>query len=114
MVAKEITCSGILHNAGAFVANYINSNTVRTRKVYSYSLHLFIRRKVKNLAILVRFQVFMVASMKVSLVGVDKRIIALMVQTVRTSQTSVYFNETTRCYIPQGCHHLGHFGLLQK
>jgi hypothetical protein len=25
-------------------------------------------------------------------------------EAVRTSETSVYFNETTRLYIPQGCH----------
>jgi hypothetical protein len=31
-------------------------------------------------------------------------IIALMIQIVRTSQTSVYFNETTQRFIPQGYH----------
>jgi hypothetical protein len=29
--------------------------------------------------------------------------IALMTEAVRTSETSVYFNETTRHYIPEGC-----------
>jgi hypothetical protein len=31
-------------------------------------------------------------------------IIALMMEAVHTSETSVYFNETTRRYIPEGCH----------
>jgi hypothetical protein len=30
--------------------------------------------------------------------------IALMMAAVRTSETLVYFNETTRRYIPEGCH----------
>jgi hypothetical protein len=30
--------------------------------------------------------------------------IDLMMEPVRTSETSVYFNETTRRYIPEGCH----------
>jgi hypothetical protein len=30
--------------------------------------------------------------------------IALMMETVRTSETSVYFNNTTRRHIPEGCH----------
>jgi hypothetical protein len=30
--------------------------------------------------------------------------IALMMGAVRTSETSLYFNDTTRRYIPQGCH----------
>jgi hypothetical protein len=30
--------------------------------------------------------------------------IALMMKAVRTSETSVYFNETTLRYIPEGCH----------
>jgi hypothetical protein len=29
---------------------------------------------------------------------------ALMIVAVRASETSVYFNETTRRYIPEGCH----------
>jgi hypothetical protein len=29
----------------------------------------------------------------------------MMMEAVRTSETSVYFIETTRRYIPQGCHH---------
>jgi hypothetical protein len=32
----------------------------------------------------------------------DYRAIALMVEVVRTSETSAYFNETTRRYIPGG------------
>jgi hypothetical protein len=31
--------------------------------------------------------------------------IALMMEAVRTSKTSMYFYETIRCYIPDGCHH---------
>jgi hypothetical protein len=31
-------------------------------------------------------------------------IIALVMEAVGTSETSVYFNETTQCYIPEGCH----------
>jgi hypothetical protein len=30
--------------------------------------------------------------------------IALMMGTVHASETPVYFNETTRRYIPEGCH----------
>jgi hypothetical protein len=29
---------------------------------------------------------------------------ALIMEAVRTSETSVYFNETTRLFIPEGCH----------
>jgi hypothetical protein len=38
------------------------------------------------------------------LVEFSGRFIALMMDAVRTSETSVYFNETTRRYIPEGCH----------
>jgi hypothetical protein len=31
-------------------------------------------------------------------------IIALMMDAVRTPETSVYFNETTSLYMPEGCH----------
>jgi hypothetical protein len=31
-------------------------------------------------------------------------IIALMMESVRTSETSICFNNTTRWYIPEGCH----------
>jgi hypothetical protein len=31
-------------------------------------------------------------------------IIALMMEAVCTSETSIYFNETTWHYIPDGCH----------
>jgi hypothetical protein len=31
-------------------------------------------------------------------------VIALMMEAVRIPKTSVYFNEITRRYIPQGCH----------
>jgi hypothetical protein len=30
--------------------------------------------------------------------------ISLMMETVRTPETSVFFNETTWFYIPEGCH----------
>jgi hypothetical protein len=30
--------------------------------------------------------------------------IALIVETARTSEISAYFNETTQCYIAEGCH----------
>jgi hypothetical protein len=33
---------------------------------------------------------------------------ALMTEAVRTSETSVYFNEATRRCIPEGCHHQIH------
>jgi hypothetical protein len=37
------------------------------------------------------------------LVGVDRRFrVDLMMETVRTCETSVYSNETTRRYIPEG------------
>jgi hypothetical protein len=32
--------------------------------------------------------------------------IALMMEAVRTSEMSAYFNETRRRYIPEGCHHV--------
>jgi hypothetical protein len=57
-----------------------------------------------------RFQVLKAMSIKMtafwdvvsySLVAVDRRFIALMMDAVRTSETSVYYNETTRRYIPQ-------------
>jgi hypothetical protein len=32
------------------------------------------------------------------------RAIALMIEAVRTYEMSVYFHETTRCYIPESCH----------
>jgi hypothetical protein len=35
---------------------------------------------------------------------VVKAMNALMMEAVRTSETSIYFNETTRRYIPEGCH----------
>jgi hypothetical protein len=63
-----------------------------------------------------RFQVLIVASMKIrvfwdvapcNLVGVDQRfrgsasITTLIMEAVHTSETSVYSNETTQCYIPE-------------
>jgi hypothetical protein len=45
-----------------------------------------------------------------SLVEVDRRFrgacasIALIMEAVRISETSIYFNETTRRFIPEGCH----------
>jgi hypothetical protein len=36
-----------------------------------------------------------------------KRAIALMMDAVHTSDTSVYFNEATWCYIPESYHLLG-------
>jgi hypothetical protein len=40
-----------------------------------------------------------------SLVEVDRHFRrALMMEAVRTSETSVYFNKTTWCYIPEVCH----------
>jgi hypothetical protein len=35
----------------------------------------------------------------------SRRLITLMVEAVLTSETSVYFNEITRRYIQEGCHH---------
>jgi hypothetical protein len=58
-----------------------------------------------------RFHVLTAASMKIkiswdvgpcSLFGVDRRFIALMIEAVRTSETSVYSNETMLRYIPEG------------
>jgi hypothetical protein len=61
-----------------------------------------------------RFQILMAASMKMtaswdiapcSLVEVDAHFRgALVMEAVHTSQTLVYFNETTHCYIPEGSH----------
>jgi hypothetical protein len=48
--------------------------------------------------LVVRFQVLTAASMKITVFWM----IALMMEAVRTSETSVYSNETTRCYIAQG------------
>jgi hypothetical protein len=48
----------------------------------------------------VRFQVLTVASMKMS----RKVRTACIIRAVHTSETSVYLNETTRRYIPEGCH----------
>jgi hypothetical protein len=42
-----------------------------------------------------------------SLVEEDRRFrgaYCLVMKAVRTSKTSVYFNETTRCHSPEGCH----------
>jgi hypothetical protein len=36
------------------------------------------------------------------------RVIALMIETVHTSETSVYFNDAARRYIPESCHHHTH------
>jgi hypothetical protein len=36
---------------------------------------------------------------------VDRCFIALMMDAARTSETSVCINETTRSYIPEGCHY---------
>jgi hypothetical protein len=43
-------------------------------------------------------------------------IIALMMAEVRTSETSDYFNETTRSYIPEGCHFMGlaHYEVIKR
>jgi hypothetical protein len=58
----------------------------------------------------VRFQVLTAVGMKVSVfwdvapcshVEVDRRFIALMMEAVRTSETSVNFNVTTRRYISE-------------
>jgi hypothetical protein len=68
---------------------------------------------------LVRFQVHMAVSINVivfcdimpcSLKGHRHfemhtvSIIALMMKALYTSETSVYFQETIQCYIPEGCH----------
>jgi len=65
------------------------------------------------------FQVLTVMSMQKQLSGIWRRVVSLkytdvselrtasiitLMGTVRTSETSVYFNETTRLYIPEGCH----------
>jgi hypothetical protein len=46
----------------------------------------------------------------------DRRFIfAMMMKAVRTSETSVHFKETTRCYIPEDCHlHTSHRENLQS
>jgi hypothetical protein len=67
---------------------------------------------VTSLQRAVRFPVLTVASMKTalwdiapcSLVEVHGRFIALMMEAITTSKTSVYFNTTTRRYIPESCH----------
>jgi cell division protein FtsL len=44
-----------------------------------------------------------------SLVKAERRLIALMMEAVRTSETSVYFKHTTRRYISEGYHlHTSH------
>jgi hypothetical protein len=48
---------------------------------------------------IVRFQVLELVSMKMTLLGYT----ALLIETVRTSETSIYF-ENTRHYIPDSCH----------
>jgi hypothetical protein len=55
----------------------------------------------------VRFQVLMAASMNITAffdIASCRRIIALMMEAVRTSETSVNFYETTWCNILEGCH----------
>jgi hypothetical protein len=42
--------------------------------------------------------------MTASLLGYSVVINALMTEAVRSSEASVYFNETTRWYIPKGFH----------
>jgi hypothetical protein len=72
--------------------------------------------------IIVRIQVLTVVNMNVtvfwnvassSLVGVDRHfrgayclhhVVSLMMETIRTCETSVYSNETTRRYIPESCY----------
>jgi hypothetical protein len=61
---------------------------------------------------LMRLQALTVTNMKMTAFcniapcspGVYRRFIALMMEAVRTSETSVYFNETTWRYIPEGYH----------
>jgi hypothetical protein len=54
----------------------------------------------------VGFHVLTAVSMKTtdSLLGYGPLAIALMMEAVRTSETSVYFYETTLHHIPAGCH----------
>jgi hypothetical protein len=35
--------------------------------------------------------------------SINRVIIALMMKSVRTFETSFYFYETTRCHVPEGC-----------
>jgi hypothetical protein len=58
----------------------------------------------------VRFQVLAIVSMMMiafwdialcSLIDVDRHFIVLLMEAVITSEMSVYFNETTRRYIPE-------------
>jgi hypothetical protein len=35
---------------------------------------------------------------------IDRRLRGLIMEAVRTAETSIYFNETTRLYIPEYCH----------
>jgi hypothetical protein len=54
----------------------------------------------QNVHYLLRFQVITAASVKMTAFW-D---ISLIMEAVRTSETSVYFNETTWRYIPEGCY----------
>jgi hypothetical protein len=50
-----------------------------------------------------RFQVLMIAGMEMTDFW-DELFSTLMMEAVRTSDTSACFNETTRHYIPEHCH----------
>jgi hypothetical protein len=52
---------------------------------------------------LVEFQVLKATSMKIRVSIIRVMIMALIMEAVRISETSVYSNETARCYIPEGC-----------
>jgi hypothetical protein len=41
--------------------------------------------------------------LRVESLEVDRRFIGAMTEAVRDSETSVYFNEITRNYVPEGC-----------
>jgi hypothetical protein len=71
---------------------------IRGRKAFSWIP--FLVRDTQNLIRLVLHQD---NSLLPSLVEADRRFRVMMMEAVRTSETSVYFNEIIRRYIPEGC-----------
>jgi hypothetical protein len=59
---------------------------------------LLVCESLHNVNFILRFQDLRAAGMKMT------AFIALTIKAVSTSETSVYFNQTTRRYIPEGCH----------
>jgi hypothetical protein len=69
-------------------------------RTQSFQLNTIPRKGHSNLLRLVLHQD---DSLLPSIVEADRRFKAMMMEAVRTSETSVYFNEIIRRYIPEGC-----------